>query len=58
MGKQPHASSEHIDSMSSAGLFQSRGAVMNPMLDIGREQLGELRLIRQAISGKKDAFQK
>jgi hypothetical protein len=53
------AASEHIDSTSRT--FQSWNAVMNPTLEIGREQLGELKGIRQGIhtlNSKKDIFAK
>jgi len=52
------ASGSHIDSLSSAGLFQSIGAVMNPKLEIDQQQLTELRGIHHALTGKKDPFRK
>lgn len=42
--------SEHVDSMSSAGLFSSAGAVTQPMIDIQRQQLSELQGIRAAVN--------
>jgi soluble cytochrome b562 len=44
--KKPAATkytSEHVDSLSSAGLFTSEGAVSNPLLDVGRQQLDVLK---------------
>jgi hypothetical protein len=50
------AAASHVDSIS--GRYASFGQAINPTLEIGREQLGELRLIRQAITSKKDIFLK
>jgi hypothetical protein len=49
--EQHRAAREQIDSMSSSGLFQSRGAVMNPTLDsqTGKDQLTTLHAIHGTL---------
>jgi hypothetical protein len=53
---QHRAASTHVDSLSSAGLFTSAGALSNPALDIGRRQLVELQTISSAIKNVKDMY--
>lgn len=51
-----HASSSHIDSQSASGWFSSAGAVNNPVLDVSRAQLTELKGLRSDINNKPSVF--
>jgi hypothetical protein len=56
--KVPVRHSEHIDALSSAGLFQSIGAIINPNLEVSQQQLKELRDINRGVNGTQNPFKR